>query len=289
VKNTNDEDGHGAYVWRVARDNQRYTETLMAENHRLRLRVAALENLQQRAEESAAMVEQVLQQNEALRAQVAVLQQESVRIQEKMLEAYAALERARRGEQELEASVRRVQADGERFAEQYRDLEWRNTNLANLYVASYRLHGTLKRGEVLSTILEIVTNLIGSEQIAVFERHPGGEALTLVTSAGIDPRRYRLLPLDAGVIGACVRSGQTFVAGDGPEPALRTPEEAELSACVPLRLDGRVSGAIALFRLLPQKSGIESLDRELFDLLATHAATALHCASLHGRNAEPES
>jgi hypothetical protein len=44
-----------------------------------------------------------------------------------------------------------------------------------------------------------------------------------------------------------------------------------------------VSGAIALFRLLPQKSGIEAVDRELFELLATHAATALHCARLHAR------
>jgi hypothetical protein len=44
-----------------------------------------------------------------------------------------------------------------------------------------------------------------------------------------------------------------------------------------------VTGAIALFRLLPQKAGFQAVDRELFDLLATHAATALYCSGLHAR------
>jgi hypothetical protein len=34
-------------------------------------------------------------------------------------------------------------------------------------------------------------------------------------------------------------------------------------------------------RLLEQKRSIEPVDYELFDLLATHAATALYCANLH--------
>ncbi len=45
-------------------------------------------------------------------------------------------------------------------------------------------------------------------------------------------------------------------------------------------LDGVVSGAIVVYRLLPQKSGLEDLDFELFDLLAMHAATALRFTAL---------
>ena len=37
---------------------------------------------------------------------------------------------------------------------------------------------------------------------------------------------------------------------------------------------------IAIHRLLAHKAGLEPLDHELFDLLATHAATALYCTSL---------
>jgi hypothetical protein len=52
---------------------------------------------------------------------------------------------------------------------------------------------------------------------------------------------------------------------------------------VPLKLEGKVMGVIAIFRLLPQKGGIEDLDRELFDLLATQAAFALYCTGLHAK------
>jgi hypothetical protein len=52
-----------------------------------------------------------------------------------------------------------------------------------------------------------------------------------------------------------------------------------------LVLDGKVTGAIAIYRLLPQKAGVEELDRELFDLLANHAATALYCTALHAKHA----
>ena len=186
----------------------------------------------------------------------------------------------------LEGEHHRLQAESDRFAGQYRELEAQNTNLANLYVASYRLHGTVDRDEVLGTIQEIVTNLVGSEELAVFEADEGG--LRLVASTGIDPDPFRRVACGAGVIGRCARTGETFVRGDGiAGEAL--PAEADLSACVPLKLDGRVSGAIALFRLLPQKAALEALDRELFDLLATHAATALYCATLHARSVVPAS
>jgi hypothetical protein len=51
-----------------------------------------------------------------------------------------------------------------------------------------------------------------------------------------------------------------------------------------LKLDGRVTGALALFRLLPHKGGYQPLDNELFDLLATQAAVALYCTSLTARD-----
>jgi GAF domain-containing protein len=38
---------------------------------------------------------------------------------------------------------------------------------------------------------------------------------------------------------------------------------------------------IAIFRLLVQKPKLEPADRELLDLLATQAGTALYCTRLH--------
>jgi len=42
---------------------------------------------------------------------------------------------------------------------------------------------------------------------------------------------------------------------------------------------------IALFTLLAHKPGLADVDRELFELLGTQAATALYCADLHAEAA----
>ena len=154
-----------------------------------------------------------------------------------------------------------------------------NSNLANLYVASYRLHGTLDRKEVIDTLQEIIANLIGSEEAGLFELDAGKQTLELVASFGLaadalplGPARQR--PRSARPRGAARSSWPSRAASEA---------DGGLTACIPLKLDGKVTGAIAIFRLLPQKSGFEEVDRELFELLATHAATALYCTALHAR------
>ena len=52
------------------------------------------------------------------------------------------------------------------------------------------------------------------------------------------------------------------------------------SVC-PLKVSGIATGALAIFRLLQQKAGLDPVDRELLDLLAARAATAMSCAGLH--------
>jgi hypothetical protein len=103
-----------------------------------------------------------------------------------------------------------------------------------------------------------------------------------VRSCGIDPKAHHKVALGEGLIGRVVATGETYLAGDGAPPRAAA-LEADLTACIPLKLGERVSGAIALFRLLPQKSGLGALDRELFELLATHAATALYSSGLEAR------
>ena len=180
----------------------------------------------------------------------------------------------------LRLQVAALQAECESHAERYRDVESQNTSLTSLYVASHRLHGTLDRDEVLIVIQEIVTNLVGCEEIAIFERQEADGPLALAAFTGIDGGVLATAPPD-GVIGWCARQARTFVSGAADDHVVRTREEGHLSACVPLLLSGQVSGAIALFRLLPQKRSLEPLDHDLFDLLATQAASALHCARLH--------
>jgi len=167
------------------------------------------------------------------------------------------------------------------FSSRYIDVEQQNTNLANLYVATYQLHGTLDRDRVLAAIKEVIINLIGSEELAIWEM--SGDKLTLLDSFGIDQNEWENVPLDreAGLVGLVAETGQRYVQGEAE--LVGTGREENLSACIPLKLDDTVIGAIAVFRLLPQKSGFEAIDMELFELLGSHAATALYCTRATSR------
>jgi GAF domain-containing protein len=184
-------------------------------------------------------------------------------------------------EAQLHIQLTHIEEENQRFSEKYVEVEQHNANLANLYVASYRLHSTLNRKEVLETIQEIIINLIGSEELGIFELGPESRALNLVSSFGIESERYRNIALGSGLIGNVALTGETYLAehvnGNGAAGAARA-EEAHLTSCIPLKVDGNVTGAIAIFRLLQHKDGLQEVDHELFQLLATHAATALYCS-----------
>ena len=174
----------------------------------------------------------------------------------------------------LQDEVVRLHGDLAELMERCTTLEAEIGTLSNLYVASQRLHETLDRKEVLCAIEEILINLVGSEELAIFEVDAGATTLSLISSFGIERERYERRPLDDGLLARAVRTGKTIVVSD----ETRCADEPRLTACVPLRLRERVIGVIAVFSLLPQKPKLEAVDHDLFDLLATAAGTALHNA-----------
>ena len=161
------------------------------------------------------------------------------------------------------------------FADRYVEIEQQNTNLANLYVASYQLNGTLERDRVVAAIQEIVINLIGSEELGIWQIEEELDSLTLIGSFGINAREWAGVPIGSGVVGHVAHSGERYVVSEAD--ARPFGREEHLTACIPLKLDDKVIGVIGIFRLLQQKQGLEPLDFELFDLLCSHAATALFC------------
>jgi len=150
-------------------------------------------------------------------------------------------------EQELRHRLSAQTADNRHCAEQLAAAEQRIGHLAKLQAAVHQLHEAAMPVDVLTAIKEIVANLIGCEEMGIYARRPDG-GLTLLDGIGIDDEH----------------------AG--------TEETAIVS--IPLHLNNRVVGVVALFKLLPQKNGIEPVDRELFAVLSTHAARALHHAGL---------
>src|ERR1700716_3860418 len=85
----------------------------------------------------------------------------------------------------LQEQLAKAEGRSQEAQSQYAALARQNANLANLYVASYRLHSTVSREEVLAAIVEIIINFVGSEEIAIFELRPGSHLLHLAPSFGI--------------------------------------------------------------------------------------------------------
>ena len=188
------------------------------------------------------------------------------------------LDRERKSRLQMEDQIAKIDSERRAYLERYIEVEEQNANVSNLYVATLRLHGSIGRRDVLSAIHEIVINLVGSEELAVFDTSPDGSTLRLCSSFGIDPTPFETVRVGEGAIGRCAASGRIYVT-DGPD-AVRTDREADLTACVPLVVDGVVTGAVAVFRLLKHKPKLEPIDHELFALLGSHGAVALYCTSL---------
>jgi len=157
-------------------------------------------------------------------------------------------------------------------------LEQQASRLLKLYVAIHRLHEASEREQVLVAIQEIVINIIGSEELALFRVDREARRLMLVTALGVDAERLCSLVPGQGPIGEVAVSGTLFVAPTPPRAGDRRPDA--VSACVPLRMGGQVHGVLALFGLLPQKRKLDEVDIELLTLLGEHAAPALHRADL---------
>lgn len=244
--------GHrdSGYVQKVREDTSRAMAELRGQNERLREMVAALESDRTRLH------------NEKLR-----LQEQLMTLREDFAERV----------DEHTALVRRlseVQHENESVSARFLDIETQNTNLANLYVAGYQLHGSLDRARVLEAIKEIVINLIGSEDFAIFERRD--DQLHMIDWFDVPPDAFREVRVGEGIIGTVAATGERFVA------RMDHARSVGVVACVPLQVDGRVTGAIAIFRLLPQKQdGLGAIDEELLELLASQAGVALYCTTLH--------
>ncbi|HLL04549.1 MAG TPA: chemotaxis protein CheD [Myxococcaceae bacterium] len=135
--------------------------------------------------------------------------------------------------------------------------------------ARQRLDSCTRPAQVLEAVGEIVSQLVGCEEFALLGLGVSGKAFASASAMGLDWERLQALLKAPGVLGRVARGEGAYVAGTTPGVSLSEAEEG-LTACVPLRAGERVSGVLALFRLLPQKRGLDDEDLELLDLLSVH-------------------
>jgi hypothetical protein len=251
-----------SYIQKITDDTRRALAELRSQNERLRLQAAAFESDRNR------------------------LRQEKLRLQDQLMTARE--ERSLRHEEHC-ALMRRlsdVELENERVASQFLDIETQNTNLANLYVASYQLHSTLDFREVIQIVQEIVINLIGAESFAILLLDEKTNELKTIASEGED-----VMPgiesistrLGDGVLGSVAKTGESYYINQDLEDGGKVTLDKPLAA-VPLKIKEHVIGLVVIYKLLQQKDSFSAVDYELFSLLAAHAATAIFSSKLYSQS-----
>lgn len=269
----------GQHILKMAHEGIAYAKGLLDENSRLLEMLAFVGEETERLKCHLASMRRVLDDNGELREQKQIVETDRKDLESSLADARRELDNHEHRVTELHNRMQALEAENRRYSEQFGLLEQQNTALANLYVAAHRLNGTARLQEVVRALQEIIANLIGSEEMAIFEVDESGSSLELIGSMGINPDMYRTIPLGKGLIGQAARDGEKYISSAAIHRE-RLPAERNLTACIPLKLDGEVIGLIALFRLLPQKHALQAIDLELFDLLSSQAATSLYCTSV---------
>jgi hypothetical protein len=158
--------------------------------------------------------------------------------------------------------------------------------LMRLNAANARLIQSLEGNDVFEALAEIIANLVGSEEIAVFDFHPAEQNFSLAWSSGVEAAALLPILTGAGMVGRAVQQGLSQFRERQPETAL-LPHEKNLTACVILKSSGETVGVIAIFGLLPQKNNLEWADFELLKFLETYGAVAIKFQRLQRKQVSP--
>ena len=230
------------------------TEELVGENRRLHDRLATLE------EENAALKTQ-LASDKAIRD---------------LLRKIDELEREKA---RLLTTVHSQAEISNRFAEIESELE----SFANLYVASFQLHMSLRARTATRHVRELLVQLVGVRSLGIYFIDETGKVLAPIAADGVDVASLPKIPVtDGSATADPVQSivERTYLTGV-PHIAEGEPKTPP-AACIPLQLEDRTVGAIVVYALLEHKKRFVTVDRELFKLLGAHAGGALVSAYLWG-------
>lgn len=179
--------------------------------------------------------------------------------------------------EELERTLESALRDQQELGEQLVDAENLAGKLMSLYVATYQLHVSLDPVQVQDAIAEIAKDLLGASSFALLIKDEVEGGCEVALSQGVrDGSRFQ---------GKHYLGGDAMVDATLADGVLRLEQsgDTEALAAVPLRVEEDIVGAIVILRLLDHKATPLSEDRDILDLLAAHAASALFAARVYSK------
>ena len=228
--------------------------------------------------------EELLQENERLRSRLVSLEEENRMLARRHLgpdgyrELLGQLQQLDERRKQLEQRFEAIENENRDYRRRHEEMEQEYNRLANLYIASYQLHSSLRLAEVVRVVSEIIVNLVGGAAFALYLRQ--GRRYLPVTGTGCDWQQMLPVRHGEGIAGKAAADAVTYIDSDG----LAGDNGDSPIVCIPLSLEGRTMGIVSIYRFLEHKDCITDLDRELFGLLGVHAASALAASMLYARS-----
>lgn len=196
----------------------------------------------------------------------------------------------------LERRLEAAETDRRELTSRLVEAERRAERLMTLYVATYHLHAALDPPGVESAIAEIAVDLLGARRFVLLLEEPEGDCrVAMDRTAG--RREGGEAAAEGGLFaGGRYGGGEPMIDATLADGVLRiAPTEPGAAgagaggrrgpvAAVPLNLGGHTAGVLVLLELFEHKRGLTTEDRDLLDLLAAHAASALTAAQLFAVN-----
>jgi hypothetical protein len=235
----------------------------------------------------AELSDELVQENRRLRDQIANLEHENTELKTQLASDRAIrdllkkIDELEREKARLLSTVHEQEEITGQITNRFAEIEGELESFANLYVASFQLHGSLRLRTVVRHVKELLHQLVGARSLTIFFADDDKNQLVPIASEGVELSAVPSVGLKDGAPadaeGAAIeRAFLTGVAHVADGPVAERP-----AACIPLQLEDRTVGVIVVHDLLAQKPAFVTVDRELFKLLGAHAGASIVASWLY--------
>lgn len=153
-----------------------------------------------------------------------------------------------------------------------------------LYAASRVLLAATRARQVIPALVELCSNLLACEELAIVEVERGTRALHFLGEENLLSDQRALLAANAESVDKWITQGSPrFPQTVDAQGSVHFP--LPISAVVPLWRDEQSSAAIFLLRLLPQRTEFDAEDREVLQFLSMYAGPCLRSGARGAHNA----
>jgi hypothetical protein len=150
-----------------------------------------------------------------------------------------------------------------------------------LEAAQKRIRESVGKADTLEAVREVVTNLLGCEEIGLYSVNDKTSS-DLLWSFGIDTERHGTLDAFDEAILRRVMQGEMHVAQLDHSGHAKH-EHPPLRVFAPIRSAGKIVAVLVMLTLLPQKVSFDESDINLVKLLSAEAGKALFDRSANAK------